>query len=220
MVFCLACGFWASLWFLGELVVFGRACGFWNARSALRVRNGKSRQKQCSEALIQVRCVSRARSALRVRNRKSRQKPRARASKQSSMRVTCAKRTACEIARVAPTTRPKNRQMHMMWFFAVFVVFGRACGFCRLCGFWASLWFFAVFVVFCLACGFLPSLWFLGELVVFCRLCGFWASLWFFAVFVVFCLACGFWASLWFLGELVVFGRVSFPISPASTRIP
>ena len=30
---------------------------------------------------------------------------------------------------------------------------------------------------------FLPSLWFLGELVVFCRLCGFWASLWFFGAF-------------------------------------
>ena len=47
----------------------------------------------------------------------------------------------------------------------------------------ARLWFFAVFVVFGRACGFLPSLWFLGELVVFCRLCGFWASLWFFGAF-------------------------------------
>ena len=43
--------------------------------------------------------------------------------------------------------------------FVGFVVFCRACGFCRLCGF-------------------LPSLWFLGELVVF-------------AVFVVFWRACG-----------------------------
>ena len=29
MVFGLACGSWASLWFLGELVVLGRACGSW-----------------------------------------------------------------------------------------------------------------------------------------------------------------------------------------------
>ena len=28
MVFCLACGFWASLWFFGDLVVFCRLCGF------------------------------------------------------------------------------------------------------------------------------------------------------------------------------------------------
>ncbi len=55
--------------------------------------------------------------------------------------------------------------------FAVFVVFGRACGFLPslwfLSALWflPSLWFFAVFVVFCRLCGFLPSLWFLGELV-------------------------------------------------------
>ena len=73
---------------------------------------------------------------------------------QGGMRVTCAKRTACKSARVAPTTRPKNRKRRAI------VVF------CRLCGFWASLWFFAVFVVFGRACGFWASLWFLGELVV------------------------------------------------------
>ena len=49
--------------------------------------------------------------------------------------------------------------LQSLWFlgelvvFVGFVVFGRACGFCRLCGF-------------------LPSLWFLGELVVFGRACG------------------------------------------------
>ena len=34
------------------------------------------------------------------------------------------------------------------------------------------MWFFAVFVVFGRACGFWASLWFLGELVVFGRACG------------------------------------------------
>ena len=47
---------------------------------------------------------------------------------QGGMRVTCAKRTACKMARFAPTIDPKNRKSPMMWFFAVFVVFGRACG--------------------------------------------------------------------------------------------
>ena len=61
------------------------------------------------------------------------------------MRVTCAKRTACKMARVAPTNRPQNRKRRAI------VVF------CRLCGFWASLWFFAVFVVFW------ASLWFFGA---------------------------------------------------------
>lgn len=52
-----ACGF-VVMWFL---------CGFWIARSALRVRNGKSRQNPRAEASSQVKCVSRARSALRAR---------------------------------------------------------------------------------------------------------------------------------------------------------
>ena len=52
-----ACGF-VGVWF---------CCGFWIARSALRVRNGKSRQKPRAEASIQVKCVSRARSTLRAR---------------------------------------------------------------------------------------------------------------------------------------------------------
>lgn len=52
-----ACGF-VVMWFL---------CGFWIARSALRVRNVKSRQKPRAEASIQGKCVSRARSALRTR---------------------------------------------------------------------------------------------------------------------------------------------------------
>ena len=39
-----ACGF-VGVWFL---------CGFLIARSALRIRNGKSRQKPCSGASIQV----------------------------------------------------------------------------------------------------------------------------------------------------------------------
>ena len=49
------------LWSCGSLVVF------WIARSALRVRNGKSRKKPCAEASSQGECVSCARSALRVR---------------------------------------------------------------------------------------------------------------------------------------------------------
>lgn len=64
----------SRLWACGSLVVFACgfvvlwiACGFWNARSALRVRSEKSRQKPRSEALSQGECVSRARSALRVR---------------------------------------------------------------------------------------------------------------------------------------------------------
>lgn len=52
-----ACGF-VVMWFL---------CGFWIARSALRVRIGKSRQKPRIGASIQVKCVSCARSALRAR---------------------------------------------------------------------------------------------------------------------------------------------------------
>ena len=54
---------------------------------------------------------------------------------QGGMRVTCAKRTACEMAKVAPTNRPQNRKRRAI------VVF------CRLCGFWASLWFLGELVV-------------------------------------------------------------------------
>ena len=49
------------LWSCGFVVVF------WIARSALRVRNGKSRQNPRVGASSQVKCVSRARSALRAR---------------------------------------------------------------------------------------------------------------------------------------------------------
>ena len=66
---------------------------------------------------------------------------------QGEMRVTCAKRTACKIARVAPTPIQKNRKRRTI------VVFWRDCGFL------ARLWFFAVFVVFERACGFWASLW-------------------------------------------------------------
>ena len=43
---------------------------------------------------------------------------------QGGMRVPCAKRTACKIARVAPTNRHKNRKSPMMWFLGELVVFG------------------------------------------------------------------------------------------------
>lgn len=81
--FCGFCGsvsqtvdiaYFFRFWDCGSLVVFACgfvvlwiACGFWIARSALRVRNGKSRQNPCAESLIQVLCVSCARSALRAR---------------------------------------------------------------------------------------------------------------------------------------------------------
>lgn len=81
--FCGFCGsvsqtvdiaYFSHFWACGSLVVFACgfvvlwiACGFWIARSALRVRNGKSRQKPRAGALSQGECVSRARSALRVR---------------------------------------------------------------------------------------------------------------------------------------------------------
>ena len=84
---------------------------------------------------------------------------------QGEMRVPCAKRTACKMARVAPTPSKKTAKRRTMWFFGEIVVFWRDCGFL------ASLWF-------------LPSLWFLGDLVVFV---GFVV----FAVFVVFGRACG-----------------------------
>lgn len=61
----LACG--SRVVFACGFVVLWIACGFWIARSALRVRNGKSRKKPCAEALSQGECVSRARSALRAR---------------------------------------------------------------------------------------------------------------------------------------------------------
>ena len=59
---------------------------------------------------------------------------------QGGMRVPCAKRTACKIARVAPTPPKKPQKAH-------YVVF------CRACGFWASLWFLGELVVFGRACG-------------------------------------------------------------------
>ena len=90
-----ACGF-VGVWFL---------CGFWIARSALRVRNGKSHQKPRIVASRQVKCVSRARSALLIRWLELRPRP------------------------------PKKPQRAHDVVFVGFVVFGRACGFCRLCGF-------------------------------------------------------------------------------------
>lgn len=61
----LACG--SRLVFACGFVVMWFCCCFWIARSALRVRNGKNRQKPRIGASIQAKCVSRARSALRVR---------------------------------------------------------------------------------------------------------------------------------------------------------
>ena len=61
----LACG--SRVVFACGFVVLWIACGFWIARSALRVRNWKSRQNPRAWALFQGECVSRARSALRVR---------------------------------------------------------------------------------------------------------------------------------------------------------
>ena len=132
--FCGFCGsvsqvvdiaYFSRFWSCGSLVVFARgfvvlwiACGFWIARSALRVRNWKSRQNPRVGASSQVKCVSRARSALRTRRLELRPRK----------------------------TQKPQRPYDVV--FVGFVVFGRACGFCRLCGFWASLWFFAVFVVF------------------------------------------------------------------------
>lgn len=110
----LACG--SRVVFACGFVVLWIACGFWIARSALRVRNGKSRQKPSIVASRQVRCVSCARSALRARSLELRHEP--------------------------PTKPQKTYD----------VVFGRSCGFCRACVFWASLWFYR-------ACGFWASLW-------------------------------------------------------------
>ena len=127
----LACGF-VVMWFL---------CGFWIARSALRVRNGKSCQNPRIGASIQVKCVPRARSALRAR-----------------------------WLELRPRHAQKPQKAHNVVFaifvvfaelvvFVGFVVFCRACGFCRLCGFlpslWflSALWFFAELVVFGRACG-------------------------------------------------------------------
>ena len=45
---------------------------------------------------------------MRVRNGKSCQKPRAEALFQGGMRVPCAQRTACKMARIAPTIDPKT----------------------------------------------------------------------------------------------------------------
>lgn len=60
----LACG--SRVVFACGFVVLWIACGFWIARSALRVRNGKSRQKPRIVASSQAKCASRARSALRT----------------------------------------------------------------------------------------------------------------------------------------------------------
>lgn len=60
----LACG--SRVVFACGFVVLWIACGFWIARSALRVRNGKIRQKPRIVASRQARCASRARSALRT----------------------------------------------------------------------------------------------------------------------------------------------------------
>ena len=61
----LACG--SLVVFACGFVVLWIVCGFLDARSALRVRNGKSRQQPRVGESIQVKCVSRARSALRAR---------------------------------------------------------------------------------------------------------------------------------------------------------
>ena len=62
--------FWLvdHVWFLRVVLwACGFCCGFWIARSALRVRNGKSRKNPRVGASIQVKCVPRARSALLAR---------------------------------------------------------------------------------------------------------------------------------------------------------
>ena len=61
----LSCG--SRVVFACGFVVLWIVCGFLDARSALRVRIGKSRQKPRIGASSQVKCVSRARSALRAR---------------------------------------------------------------------------------------------------------------------------------------------------------
>ena len=133
--FCGFCGsfsqtvdiaYFSRFWACGSLVVFACGfvvlwivCGFLDARSALRVRNGKSRQKPRAEASIQVRCASRARSALRASRLELR--PR----------------------------QPKNRKGRMMWFLSALWFLGELVVFCRLCGFWASLWFLGELVDLC-----------------------------------------------------------------------
>ena len=100
----------SRFWACGSLVVFACgfvvlwiACGFWIARSALRVRNGKSHAKWHKS---RGECASRARSALRARRLEFRprhaQKPQ--------------KARDCGF-------------LASLWFFAVFVVFWRPCGF-------------------------------------------------------------------------------------------
>lgn len=98
----LACG--SRVVFACGFVVLWIACGFWIARSALRVRNGKSRQKPRIGASSQAKCASRARSALRARWLEFRPRP------------------------------PQKPQRAHDVAFVGFVVFGRACGFCRACG--------------------------------------------------------------------------------------
>ena len=112
----LACG--SRVVFACGFVVLWIACGFWIARSALRVRNGKSRKKPRVEALSQAGCVSCARSALRVRWLKLR--PRHPKKPKKAHDVVFGR--ACGFGA-------------SLWFWGELVVFGRACGF------WASLWF-------------------------------------------------------------------------------
>ena len=128
------CGFCGSVSQTVDIAYFSRfwACGslvvFWIARSALRVRNGKSRQNQCSKALIQGKCVSCARSALRARRLELRPRhPKNR--KRRTMWFFGEIVVFCRLCGFLAT----------LWFFAVFVVFWRDCGFCRLCGFWGEL---------------------------------------------------------------------------------
>ena len=219
------------LWFLGEIVVFavfvvfGRDCGF------CRLCGFLARLWFLGELVVfgtrVAHCVSETGKATRS------------GINQRGMRIPCAKRTACNKARIAPTTRQKTAKA-------------------LCCGFLPSLWFFGR------ACGFLARLWFLGAfhfpsptdpysrahltsidedalegvyfafslilrcLPYFCRKTRPRASydlirahsgvlvavgLWFLGELVVFGLACGFLPSLWFLGELVVVRRVPFPIS-------
>ena len=110
----LACG--SRVVFSCGFVVLWIACGFWIARSALRVRNRKSRQKPCAGASSQVKCASRARSALRVR-----------------------------WLELRPRTVQKTAKGACCGFFAFvvfagFVVFVGFVVFGRACGFWSSLW--------------------------------------------------------------------------------
>ena len=105
-----ACGF----------VVLWIACGFWIARSALRVRNGKSRKKPRAEALSQGECVSCASSALRVR--------------WLELRPQKAQKPYDVVFAWLVVFFRACGFLPGLWFLGELVVFGRACGF------WARLW--------------------------------------------------------------------------------